>query len=312
MGLYKLPRASLAKWGPRFPIRPSTTLAGLTAALLSDGHIDWNTCDSHPRPKKLVLYSNNPMECTWFLNGIFDLFRIRGKIVKYRPTTGFSNRESFKAIIYSAELARVFILLGLPAGDKTRQSYLVPSWIMNGSPEIKAEFLRVLFNFDGSISLRTRRESAIEMNYTMNKHKDFISNGEQFLSQLKTLLSQFGVSSGKIHIRYCAKEKYTLMLFITNGPSILRFHEKIGFLNDDKIQRLETAVFRINKYRRINQGAEILARLKDKSGTDRIAIEKINEISQVRYTRRQFEHMRRGETLIPIDMLFAARKILKE
>jgi hypothetical protein len=310
LAVYKVKKPSLEDVRKWFPLCSSPKLASLVAALISDGHIDCNTYDGNPRPKKLILYSNNPKECRWFLDTVFDLFQVHGSLVKYRPKTGFSIKDSYKAVIYCAELARVFILLGVPAGDKTQCPFIVPGWITNSSPDTKKAFLSALFNFDGSISLRTRRESSIEMNYSMNKHYALISNAELFLNQIKELLAEFEITCGKIHVRRCDGDKFTLILFITNQLSILNFHTKIGFLNDEKVQRLEAAVARINKYRRVDGGYAFLRELKEKLGTDRAAVAKINELSEVKYTYRQFEHMRRGESLIPVDMLNAATKIL--
>ncbi|MEW6036537.1 MAG: LAGLIDADG family homing endonuclease [Candidatus Micrarchaeota archaeon] len=309
---YKVGKKHLNEVRHWFPIRPTPELAGLAAALISDGHIDWNNYDGNPRPKKLILYSNDPQECEWFLGTVWRLFCVRGEVVKYCSNSGYSANSSYKAVVYCAVLARILILLGVPAGDKTTSPFAVPKWVLGGSREIKKEFLRVLFNFDGSLSMRTRRETAIEMNYSMNKHEAIVSNGQQFLLQVKELLSDFGVTAGRIHVRPCAGDKYTILLFVTNHLSILNFHENIGFLGETKRRKLETAVSIITKHRRTSGGSDVLRLLKEKVGSDRAAISRINKLSQVKCSLRQFEHMRRGESLIPVDMVNAALKILNE
>ncbi|MFH1221588.1 MAG: hypothetical protein V1492_00720, partial [Candidatus Micrarchaeota archaeon] len=174
-------KQAVERW---FPIRPSPELAEITAALMTDGHIDWNDYDTNPRPKKLVLYSNYKNECEWFSAKVYRLFGVEGKVIRYRASTGFSKKDSYKAIVYCAPLARILILAGVPCGDKTQKSYKVPSWIMSGSQEIKQSFLRILFNFDGSISIKSRRSTAA-ITFSFNKQEKYLQSGKEFLLQVK-------------------------------------------------------------------------------------------------------------------------------
>ena len=102
------------------PLYPSPKLAEITAALLTDGHIDWYTSDGHPRPRKILLYSDNKSECKWLVETCKELFRIDGRVQKYTSETGYSKESSYKAIINNATLARILILTGVPAGNKTK------------------------------------------------------------------------------------------------------------------------------------------------------------------------------------------------
>lgn len=293
-----------------FPVVASKELAAMAAALMSDGHIAFQLRNGKPKMCKIVLYSNDKSECSWFLKLIDSLFKVKGRIIRYRSTTGFSKTYSYKAVVHCSSLAKLLVAIGIPCGDKTRTAYEIPRWVMRGAYEIKQSFLKTLFNFDGSISIRSRRATAIELNFVTNRHKDFVKSGKIFLEQLANLLSEFGVQSGKIHIRYCKKDKFTLMLFITNSRSILNFHKYICFLNKKKNSRLSLAASRLRLYRRIKYGSHLLQELKQNSGTDRNAVEKINKLSKLEYTYRQFEHMRRGESDIPVDMLNATLKLL--
>lgn len=293
-----------------FPLRPSKELAQLAAALMTDGHIDWRESDDNPRPTKLILYSNYKNECRWFLDLVYRLFSVKGRIVQYTSPSGFSEKPSFKAMIYSAQLARIFIKLGVPCGDKTNKAYLVPHWIINGNREIKSAFLRIMFNFDGSLSLKRQRQISFVLSFSMNKQKNHLRNAAFFVEQIKEMLRQFGISAGKIHIRHCRRDKFTLILFVTNSRSILNFHKYVGFLNKKKCAKLKFAVARINTYRRIKGVSHFLTQLKQKIGTDRETVRKISALSKLSYTPRQFEHMRRGESHVPVDMLSTVLKLL--
>ncbi|MEW6721781.1 MAG: LAGLIDADG family homing endonuclease [Candidatus Micrarchaeota archaeon] len=293
-----------------FPLSGSPDLAQIVAALMSDGHIGLQVRNAKPKLSKVVLYSSDKGECAWFLGTVCRIFGIDGKIIRYRSASGFSCNYSYKALLHCSELAKVLVAIGVPCGDKTIEAYPVPDWIMRGDSGTKRAFLRILFNFDGSVSLRSRRPNSIEMNFAMNKHKKLEKDATTFLEQVAKLLLEFGVRAGKIHIRPCKKEKMTLILFITNARSIINFHRKIGFLNEKKIARLETAVANIEKYGRARGVSEILEEVKGKLGTDREAVLQINEVSNSTYTARQFEHMRRGESDAPFPLLKAAFKIL--
>ncbi|MDD5340396.1 MAG: LAGLIDADG family homing endonuclease [Candidatus ainarchaeum sp.] len=293
-----------------FPLFASKELAAIAAALMSDGHLAFQLRNGKPKMCKIVLYSDDRLECAWFLRLIYARFGVMGRTVRYKPATGFSDAYSYKAVIHSAPLAKLLASIGIPYGDKTKTAYLVPGWVVNGTHKIKASFLKILFNFDGSLSLKKQRHTAVALNFVTNKHMDFIKSGEAFLEQLAAILSEFGIKSGKIHVRHCKKDKFTLMLFVTNGRSVINFYKHIGFLNKKKKDKLRLVVLRLRTHRRIRYGSHILQELKLKTGTDREAVEIVNNLSKMEYTYRQFEHMRRGESGIPADMLNGALKAL--
>lgn len=292
------------------PIYPSEELAMLTAALITDGHIDWNDYDGTPRPKKFILYSNNPDECQWFLDLVWRLFKVNGNVVEYRSRCGFSRKDSYKAVVHCAQLARLLIGIGIPCGDKTMRPYLVPSWIRQGDQGIQKAFLRTLFTFDGSITSKKSKKCYFEINFVMNKHLGLLENGKEYFQQIRDMLSVFSVKANEIHTRRCKGEKYTLMLFITNRPSILKFQRYIGLLSREKSRKLDSAVEKIKVYGKIGGYSELLSSLKGYLGSDHEAVRHINRVSKLRYTCRQFEHMRRGESLATFDIINAAERIL--
>lgn len=294
------------------PLYPSSKLVEIVATLLTDGHIDWYTSDGNPRTRKILLYSDYKKECQWFLNKCKDVFGIGGDIQKYRSTTGYSQKSSYKAIISNATLARILILAGAPAGDKTKTKYTLPNWIMKSDKKIKSIFLRTLFNFDGSVPHCKRdRPCSWQMGYSLNKQQSLIENGINFLRQIKSLLGEFDIKCGSIVKHKCNKDKYTLLLTISNQKSIVNFYQKIGFINFLKQDKLKKAVIEILKKGRIKSKelSLLLKELKTKFGSDKNTISKINKITFKNYTKRQFEHFRRSETRIPFEILFTAIKI---
>lgn len=302
-----------------FPLYPSKELAALFAAIITDGHLDWNAYDFSPRPKKIILYSNYEFECNWFLDLVYRLFNVKGKLVRYRPKQGFSTSESCKAIVYNAPLARILIAIGTPPGDKTLSTYSVPNWIMDGDSKIKRSFLKILFNFDGSISIRKTRSTA-EINFCFTKHQKYASESMAFMEQIKSLLSDFDIPSGKIHVRKAKYEKYPnydkniFMLFISSHKGLINFYREIGFLNPKKQTNLENFIHKTYKSARVSFRIfpSLLTELKERYGTDKNCVSIINKYSKNLFTYRQFEHIRRGELKIPLQMLISTLKLLNK
>jgi hypothetical protein len=311
---YKQKKKSLESARKWFPIYSSKEFAEIVAAIMTDGHIDFQLRQNRPKTCKVILYSNEKKECQWFLDLLDQLFQVKGKIIEYHASSGFSKNKSFKGIVNCSPLARLLYKIGVPRGDKTKSSYTIPDWIMNASREIKKAFLRVMFNFDGSLSLRNRGLSTMEMNFVTNKQKDYVQSGVIYIEQIKSLLAEFGIRAGKVHVRLHQKDKYTIMLFISNNDSVFNFYKNIGFINENKNLKLKTAVSLIRKFKRVKPAhyLSILNELKNKIGTDKETVLRINTISDAKYTYRQFEHMRRGEGLIPIDMINSVFTLLKK
>lgn len=296
------------------PLYSSLKLTEITAALLTDGHIDWYTLDGRPRTRRILLYSDNKKECKWFLKIFKDYFGIKGNIEKYESETGYSKESSYKAVVNNATLARILILAGIPAGDKTIVSYCVPNWIMKGDKKIKTTFLKTIFNFDGSVPYNKKGTSSWQMHYSMNKKKNLVGNGVKFLKQIKRLLKECGIKCGEIGKYNYTRNKHTLVLSFSNQESIVNFYQKVGFINPLKQKRLKRAIIEIFKKGRIKleEAPPLLEKLKELFGTDKKTIKYVNGALRTNYTKRQFEHFRRNETKTPIAILVAAEKILKK
>ncbi len=144
---------------------------------MTDGHIDWHNSDGRPRTRKIILYSSKKVECEWFLKICHELFGIEGKLVEYIPNHSLCKKQPYKAFIRNAALAMVFILSGVPAGNKTKTPYLIPKWILNGDMKIKAQFLRFFFNFEGSVpNKKVDRPCSWQMSLHVCKSPELLGN----------------------------------------------------------------------------------------------------------------------------------------
>lgn len=297
------------------PIYPSAGLAKIVGALLADGHIDWYTSDGRPRTRKAILYSSNRWECEWFLTLIKEVFGVTGKVYAYVPKSGYWKVQPYKAVISNSTVARILILLGVVAGDKTKQDYMVPLWIKNGGRKIKQEFLRTFFNFEGSVPQKSPgRYCSWRIGLTAVKKKENAESGKLFLGGIKELLMVFGVKAtgpNCYRLTTClSKGGIMLTLHICSQQSVVNFYRWLCFVNPQKRERLEAAVLDIKNKGRINSRpvSDFIKKAKLKFGTDCKVIEEVNKHSLSHYTTRQAEHFRRMESKVPYDFLFNLMK----
>lgn len=301
------------------PLLPSPELAMIVAALMSDGHLDWHTSDGRPRTRKILLYSSEKEECTWFLNIMRRVFSITGKIIRYKPNHNHWRKQPYKTLIHCAVVSRILIISGVPVGNKTKKEFLVPDWIMNGGMDIKRAFLRTFLSFEGSVPYRKKdRNHTFQMGLLMNKSKKFLRNGIDFVCQIRDLLSEFNVSCSSINTREnstnLSKGGNTIYFSITRQTSILFFYLNVGFLNKKKQARLESCIKDICFFHRIRSDSIgiLFEHVKNIIGTDKGVADHINTYTFYTYSKRQMEHFRRNEISTPMEVIYALMKIKKD
>ncbi len=104
------------------------------------------------------------------------------------------------------DLSRLFKKLGLPVGKRTNQVYDIPGWIMNGSKDIKREFLAGYLGaegsnpiFRGSDSIKLRKSFYVPR-VSLYKREDILEGGLKFAEQLKTLFCDLSVNVSNISV----------------------------------------------------------------------------------------------------------------
>jgi len=154
-----------------------------------------------------------------------------GNIIKSTPL-GFC----WRLYINNTSLTRLFYLAGVPAGDKVSISTKVPGWVMNSTKDTKRAFLSVLFGNELQCPyLRVKNAfscSQFGLHKIERKEKDL----RIFLSQIKTLLKEFGISSSPISSEKCRTIKKSgersMKLYFSidsHAPNILRLFKELPF-----------------------------------------------------------------------------------
>jgi intein/homing endonuclease len=110
--------------------------------------------------------------------------------------------DVYEVVCYSKSLCVLLEKLGAPAGKKTDRKYSIPGWIMDGSSQIKWEFLSAYIGGDGpkpSIVHEKGRKYSMSMP-PINFHKieRLRSSGLALAGELAELLAEFGCETSRI------------------------------------------------------------------------------------------------------------------
>ena len=121
--------------------------------------------------------------------------------------------QGFRVKCLSTSLFLLFKSLGVPIGKKTDIIYYIPDWIMNGSEEVKREFISAYIGGDGpkvTIKVKERKKRGPYNHVMINdlefyKRTDLIKSGYKLAEQVSHLLGEFGVKINKI---FHSKEQF--------------------------------------------------------------------------------------------------------
>lgn len=160
----------------------------------------------------------------------------------YSKVTFTREEHSFK--VTSSSLAALLHCMGMPLGNKTSQEYLLPDWLSKLRLWQKRLLLASLFGAELSspATMTGHGYTFYAPILSMNKRKEILQNGEEFLDQISMLLVDFGIDSSRIGTR----EEYTNK----NGEVSCRLRLQIDGTSDNLIKLWSTIGFEYNHKRR--------------------------------------------------------------
>ena len=152
--------------------------------------------------------------------------------------------------IHSAQLAKLLYLAGTPKGDKVSQAVSIPEWLMNSSKETKRRFLSVLFGNELQCPYIRTKNAFSSATLAFHKIESREKDLDFFLSQIRILLKEFGVSTSPIASEKCRTIRKdgnrSLKLYFhidSHSPNILRLSKETPFkYAEAKQKRFEKAV----------------------------------------------------------------------
>ena len=182
---------------------------------------------------------------------------------------------------------RSMLELGMPQGKRVETSYILPMWIMNGTYNIKINFISGYYAADGMIpSLQVNDETPKPLLFSFYKDKNLELNGDLLAEQYRRIVSDIGFDTSLKKVNR-----------FTGGPRIeyrITIHnQRDSFLK--QLQCLDLAYCSYREQRRL----QLISYLSFKQ-------QKLNEINQVR--KQVLDYKRQGKTYRQIQDLTGLAK----
>jgi len=221
---------ALSKYIDWFPLKATPNLAGITADLMGDGHLQ----DS---PKLRLDYTSKSLdELNRFNLEIYNVFRIKGTTRKC-----FTNYyDTYNLGINCKPIARVLKLIGVPTGSKVLTRFNIPPWILKDK-RLFSRFINRLFSCEGSVDINSK---CVEIQ--MYKSENLVKDGLRFFNEIKFYLDKYfdikttePFTGNTFNIRKDGIKTRPIRLKIKNRDSLLGFRDFIGIEDPAKMSRLK-------------------------------------------------------------------------
>lgn len=153
--------------------------------------------------------------------------KLNGKITKHTTWR----------ISISGSLARLIIAMGAIPGNKTKQESFIPDFVKLGNERTKLAFLSALFGGDGSALWYSKCGKGLKVecpSYCITKEEELTENLENYLEEIKKLLSEFDINTCNVFDRKNNSTKNTNKVerkFVVSNQydNILRFINTINY-----------------------------------------------------------------------------------
>ncbi len=184
----------------------------------------------------------NDLERIGFKSGAIYSRERHHKIKTAYDTCEFDRKE-FWLKMPSSAFALIMAALGMPVGNKCRQSYEFPQWLLKAPLWQKRLFLASFFGAEMS---KPKTLTGHGYNFycptvSMNKTLPNLDNGKKFLKTVARVLLELDIAVHEITTRRECVNKdglvsYRLRLMVSGIPSnLIKLYSKVGFeYNDDR------------------------------------------------------------------------------
>lgn len=204
-------------YNPKFPIKLNPKLANLLGHLIGDGSEKSNNCFTYANKQKEIV--DEVMDDVKSVFGEIQLNIIQESGEKIKKNENKTYRWSYK--IYIVRIPTIiWLIIKQFCKSFDSKSAVIPVSIWKGNKNIKASFLRALFDDEGSVYVK---EKKIKIKLTNKK----------LIQQIKRLLGQLSIECGRIQ-----KDGKNCLINICGFRDIKIFSELIGFTHTIKMSRL--------------------------------------------------------------------------
>ena len=229
----------------KLPIMESPKLALLIAKGMGDGGIsaDWR-----------FFYTNQQRE---LIDEVIN--NVQGVTGNTKYTLHFRKRNDCYELKFPPLIGIVLNYFGAPRGKKIYQDFTIPDWITTSNKEIKQEFLRALFD-DESCVRNYRKTRAIILAF--GKLKRYKESLENFMNEIKKILQEFEICTGKLCLQQEYKNRIMLRFGINKKENLFKFKKYIGFMHLKKVKILDEA---LKSYKDIQRNKRLILEIVEKS-----------------------------------------------
>ncbi len=213
-----------------FPIKLDEILSALVGHALGDGHL-----------RKVFSYTNKDEKL------ISNMIKLAKKIpIKNLSINHWSHHG--ESIRFSTLLKDILICTGATIGNKTTTRAITPDWIKNGNLKIKRNFLKALFDDEGTVNILKK-----EIVFGATKNISFEKNLNNYLNSIKRMLLSLGIKGVTITdagFNYGKNGKtINKQLRICGQDSFKEFMKKVNFNSPKKRKKLEILLKSYQKHR---------------------------------------------------------------
>ncbi|MDV3276980.1 MAG: hypothetical protein LYZ69_00760 [Nitrososphaerales archaeon] len=156
-----------------------------------------------------------------------------------RTVSGTYNTVACSSIVLFALLKS----LGCPVGEKTLAGYRVPRWIMRAPAWVKAEFLASYFGSELE-KPRFKGRTLCPPSFSLSKTAEFLQSGLEFVEDMKSLLTEFGVSVSNSRIapsveRLDGRRTFKIVVYLaSNIQNLINLFGKVGYAYQSERQAM--------------------------------------------------------------------------
>ncbi|MEK6828720.1 MAG: LAGLIDADG family homing endonuclease [Nanoarchaeota archaeon] len=191
-------------------------LAEFIGAVLGDGHVE------HNKEKGVYhirisgdLIKDKDYHAEYLKNLIEEIFKLKAvEIKRYKSNERFLD-------IYSVNLVKFFMLMGINAGDKIKNQSTIPLWVWKDKNFLKA-CIRGLIDTDGSIFRMSRKDPNLF-------RISFTNHNKTLLQDTRRALIEIGFNPSKIIDNR--------QFYLSKQDEIKKYLKEVGFSNNKHIER---------------------------------------------------------------------------
>ncbi|MEK6906782.1 MAG: LAGLIDADG family homing endonuclease [Nanoarchaeota archaeon] len=205
----------------------SQELAEIIGAVLGDGHVSFHSLNKGNRwigTYVIRIAGDLEKDKDYHLNYLKPLCR---KIFNLKAKEILKTKNNGRFLdLYSKELVKLFIKMGIKPGNKIKNQSTIPKWVFKKEDYIKS-CLRGLIDTDGSVFRMSKRDyNLVRMNFT--------NHNQTLLEDTRNAFKMLGFNPSKI-----INNK---QFFISRQYEINKYLKDIGFSNKKHKDRIKNLI----------------------------------------------------------------------